>query len=82
VITVLFFAIWPQAFGRASLGRIQGAAQMLTVLASAVGPKVFSVCHRQFDSYSPALYLLAPIVAVLGLAAWFIRTPRSDQPPA
>jgi MFS family permease len=81
IITVIFFAIWPQAFGRASLGRIQGAAQMLTVLASAVGPKVFTLCYRQYESYSPALYLLAPIVAALGLAAWFIRTPRPDERP-
>ena len=82
VITVVFFAIWPQAFGRASLGRIQGAAQMLTVLASAVGPKVFSLCDHWNKSYSPALYTLAPIVAALGLAAWLVHTPRSDQQPA
>jgi len=39
MITVIFFAVWRQAFGPAHLGRIQGAAQMLTVLASAVGPR-------------------------------------------
>ena len=38
MITVIFFAVWRQAFGPAHLGRIQGAAQMLTVLASAIGP--------------------------------------------
>ena len=42
MITVMFFAVWRRAFGAAHLGRIQGAAQMLTVLASAIGPLIFA----------------------------------------
>lgn len=75
IITVLFFAVWPKAFGRLALGRIQGAAQMLTVIASAVGPLVFSTCYDQTQSYSPALYALVPIVFALGLAAWIVPMP-------
>src|SRR5258708_23444305 len=30
VVTVVFFSVWGQAFGRSHLGRIQGCAQMLT----------------------------------------------------
>ncbi len=41
---VLFFSVWPRAFGRRDLGRIQGAAQALTVLASAVGPLLLAWC--------------------------------------
>src|SRR5690606_31491707 len=41
-ITVIFFSLWGQAYGRAHLGRIQGAAQMLSVFASAVGPLLFA----------------------------------------
>ena len=52
---------------------------MLTVLASAVGPKVFALCYYWKESYSPALYVLAPIVAAPGLAAWFVRTPQLGQ---
>ncbi len=52
---------------------------MLTVLASAVGPKVFALCYHWKESYSPALYVLAPIVAGLGLAAWFVDTPHSGE---
>ena len=42
MVTVLFFAVWGQAYGQTHLGRIQGAAQMLTVLASAIGPLIFA----------------------------------------
>ena len=35
VVTVVFFSVWGQVFGRSHLGRIQGCAQMMTVLASA-----------------------------------------------
>jgi hypothetical protein len=57
------------------LGRIQGAAQMLTVLSSAVGPLLFAECYARTGSYSPAFYVIAPIVIVLGLAAWLVPVP-------
>ena len=41
-ITVCFFGVYRRAFGPARLGAIQGVAQMLTVLFSAVGPQVFA----------------------------------------
>ena len=37
-VIVIFFAYWSRAYGRVHLGKIQGAAQALTVVASAVGP--------------------------------------------
>lgn len=79
-ITVIFFAIWSQAFGRAHLGRIQGAAQMLTVLASAVGPLLFATCHEAYGSYAPALYVLTPLVLLLGVIACRVTLPGS--PPS
>ena len=81
VITVVFFSIWSHAFGRQRLGRIQGAAQMLTVLASAVGPLVFAQCHARFHSYTPALWLLAPLVLGFALAAWRVRLPARIPTP-
>lgn len=68
-ITVVFFAVWGRAFGRLHLGRIQGAAQMLTVFASAIGPLLFAWCHAATGSYALVLWTLAPAVLVLGLAA-------------
>lgn len=75
MITVIFFAVWSRAFGRAHLGRIQGAAQMLTVLASAIGPLVFAQSSALTGSYFPALWILAPCVLLLSAAAFRVRLP-------
>ncbi|MDB6019727.1 MAG: Major facilitator superfamily 1 [Pedosphaera sp.] len=78
-ITVMFFAIWGHAFGRAHLGRIQGAAQILTVLASAIGPLLFAKCAAATGSYTPLLLGLAVIVMMLGIAAWNVSMPKPAQ---
>jgi MFS family permease len=75
MIIVVFFAVWSQAFGRAHLGRIQAAAQFVTVLASAIGPLLFAKCQAATGSYSPILYALAPIVLIFALAAWRVKLP-------
>src|SRR5262249_2133734 len=67
-ITVIFFAIWSHAVGRAHLGRIQGAAQLLTVLASAMGPLLFAKCATTTGSYTPLLTALSIVVLVFGIA--------------
>ncbi len=82
MITVLFFAVWRQAFGVAHLGRIQGAAQMLTVLASAIGPLIFAQCAALTGSYAPAIWILTPCVFFLGLGAFRVPMPRSLPVPA
>jgi MFS family permease len=76
MVTVLFFAVWGQAYGQAHLGRIQGAAQMLTVLASAVGPLIFAKGFELTGSYTPALWVLAPSVLVVGASALRLRLPE------
>ena len=43
-VMVVFFSFWGRAYGRTHLGRIQGAAQALTVFASATGPLLFAWC--------------------------------------
>jgi len=80
MITVIFFAIWRRAYGFAHLGRIQGAAQMLTVLASAIGPLLFAKCVELTGSYMPVLRVLAPTVALLGIAALRVRLPLTSAP--
>ncbi len=77
MVTVIFFAIW-RRFGSRHLGRIQGAAQMLTVLASAVGPLLFAKCAAMTGSYAPILWLLAPSVLLIGLAGLRVAVP--DEP--
>jgi MFS family permease len=75
MVTVLFFAVWGHAFGQAHLGRIQGAAQMLTVLASAIGPLIFAKGFELTGSYTPALWVLAPCVLAVAAAALRLRLP-------
>jgi MFS family permease len=77
VVTVVFFSIWGHAFGSAHLGKIQGIAQMLTVLASAVGPLLFAECHARTGSYSLVFYVVAPLALTIGLAAWLVPLPSA-----
>jgi MFS family permease len=79
MISVIFFAIWRRAYGAAHLGRIQGAAQMLTVLASATGPLLFAQCAESTGSYMPVLWLLSPIVILLGVAAIRVSLPAPKE---
>jgi hypothetical protein len=59
-----------------ALGRIQGAAQMLTVLASAIGPLIFAQSASWTGSYFPAVWTLAPSVVLLSVAALRVELPR------
>jgi MFS family permease len=74
-IIVLFFTFWSAAYGRAHLGKIQGAAQTLTVLASAIGPLLLAECVTRTGSYAIMFYVLAAVVGVLGLSAWVVAIP-------
>ncbi|MGH9835568.1 MAG: CynX/NimT family MFS transporter [Blastocatellia bacterium] len=74
-VMVVFFSFWSRVFGRAHLGKIQGAAQTLTVLASAIGPLLLAECVTRTGSYAVIFYLLAVVVGVLGIAAWFAAIP-------
>jgi cyanate permease len=81
MITTLFFAVWRRAFGAAHLGRIQGAAQMLTVLASAIGPLIFAYSQSLTGSYFPALWVLAPAVLLMSAAAFRVSLPSPRLQP-
>ena len=78
-VMVVFFSFWTRAYGRAHLGRIQGAAQALTVLASAIGPLVLAYCIEWTGSYAFAFYLLAAVVAVLAALAAVVAFPTSSR---
>ena len=75
-VIVIFFSFWSQAFGRTHLGKIQGAAQVFTVVASAIGPLILAECVVRTGSYRSVFYLMATVVAVLGLSAWFVPLPH------
>lgn len=84
VVTVCFFTVWASAFGRRHLGKIQGIAQMMTVVASAIGPRIFAECDARTGSYTGAFYVLSPIALLLAIASWWVVMPghRPGSAPA
>jgi MFS family permease len=81
VVTVVFFSVWGQVFGRTHLGRIQGCAQMMTVLASATGPLLLATTLERTGSYESVFFLLAACVGLLGIASWRVSLPGVRQRP-
>jgi MFS family permease len=81
MVTVVFFACWGKLYGRAHLGKIQGAAQSITVLASALGPIILAESHQHTNSYDLAFYSMAIPIAVVGAMCFVVREPKSAAHP-
>jgi len=79
IISVAYFALYPYAFGRRHLGHIQGAAQILSIFASAIGPILLTASKDWTGSYHLMFLSTAPIVALLGVAAWIVPLPHSTS---
>jgi MFS family permease len=79
LVMVLFFSVWPRVYGRVELGRIQGAAQAMTVLASAIGPLLLAWCVEWTGSYQAMFRILAAVITLTALAA--IVTPLPAHLP-
>ncbi|MGB2712936.1 MAG: MFS transporter [Vicinamibacterales bacterium] len=78
-VMVVFFSFWGRAYGRTHLGKIQGVAQALTVLASATGPLLLAWCAEATGSYAAAFYALAATLTVVALVAAFVRIPAAAE---
>ena len=74
-VIVIFFSFWSAAYGRKHLGKIQGVAQALTVVASALGPIILAETLTRTGSYASIFYLLTVVVLMLALFAWFVKLP-------
>jgi MFS family permease len=79
-VMVVFFSFWGKAYGRTHLGRIQGVAQALTVVASAIGPLLLALSAEATGSYASAFYALAATLAILTLAALIVHVPAGAEP--
>jgi MFS family permease len=79
LVMVLFFSVWGRVFGRLHLGRIQGAAQALTVVASAVGPLLLAWCLDWTGSYTAMFQILSALILAVAVAALLVSLP--DAPP-
>lgn len=78
-VMVVFFSFWGRAYGRMHLGRIQGAAQALTVLGSALGPLFLALFVDRTGSYAAGFYTLAAAVALLAAASAVVAIPAGAQ---
>jgi MFS family permease len=76
LVMVLFFSVWPRVFGRRHLGQIQGAAQAVTVLASALGPLLLAWCVEWTGSYAAMFRILAAVMAALVAGSLLISLPE------
>ncbi len=81
VVSVIFFTAWADIFGRLHLGKIQGAAQVFAVLASATGPLFIESIFSSVGTYAPAFYALAPAVLLVAVFAWFVNIPVPEDAP-
>jgi len=74
-VTVIFFAIWGDLFGRTHLGRIQGTAQVIATLASAVGPLIVASSKDNLGSYHPAFWGMGAVAVLLAVACVTVPIP-------
>jgi len=79
LVMVLFFSVWPRVFGRRHLGRIQGTAQAITVVASALGPLLLAWCVERTGSYAAMFRVLAGLIVVVALAALIVPLPSAAR---
>lgn len=75
-VIVIFFSFWSASYGRKHLGKIQGTAQALTVIASALGPLMLAETVSRTGSYATIFYILTIVVIILAILAWIIPMPR------
>ena len=78
LVMVLFFSVWVRFYGRRHLGRIQGVAQAMTVLASALGPLLLAWCVTWTGSYRGMFRILAAAIALVAVAALVVRAPARE----
>ena len=75
VVTVVFFVSWGRLFGRRNLGKIQGAAQGITVLASAAGPWILAFSLERTATYAAGLTACAAAAGILAVVGWLTPLP-------
>ncbi|HEY7475943.1 MAG TPA: MFS transporter [Vicinamibacterales bacterium] len=78
LVMVLFFSVWARVYGRRHLGRIQGTAQAMTVLASALGPLLLAWWIDRTGSYAAMFRILAGVVGLTAVGALLTPMPRAS----
>lgn len=68
---------WPKYYGREHLGAISGLSMSMLVFGSAVGPILFSLSLRFFDSYRAGLFACLTVTLLLFAASFFAHNPQA-----
>jgi sugar phosphate permease len=79
MVTVIHFSAWGQFFGRAEIGRIQGVAQALSVLASAIGPICVAWFADQERSHLPVYYVFAVMTSLASMLSFLMPLPMDAE---
>ena len=77
LVMVLFFSVWPRVFGRRHLGRIQGAAQALTVSRRRSARCCSRGASSWTGSYAAMFQLLAGVIACVAVTALVVALPAA-----
>jgi OFA family oxalate/formate antiporter-like MFS transporter len=68
--------VWPRFFGRRWLGAISGVGMASMVIASGIGPLVFSLSLHWTGSYAPILWISCAVPAALLVASAWADNPQ------
>ncbi len=71
--------VWPRFFGRRSLGAISGVGMSSMVIASGLGPLMFSLSQRFLGSYGPILWLSGLVPGTLLVASFWADNPQRRE---
>ena len=71
---------WAHFYGRAGLGRVQGAASTIGITASALGPMPLAWLNQLFDGFGPGIIIMGTIPALAIVAVILARPPNQDAP--
>lgn len=72
----LSIIVWPRFFGRQHLGAIGGLFMTIVMVASAVGPFLFSLADAWLGAYRYAFIASAVFAAILALASLWADNPQ------
>ena len=75
----MFFIVWAEVFGKRDVGRIQGAAQMISVFASAIGPVFFAYSKEWTESYTLAFFVSGGLTILFAFWALVVRVPLKPE---
>ena len=79
---VLCNVTFPRYFGRKHLGAISGLTMSVFVIASAIGPILFSGGKALLGSYHTATFYVLVLPVMVFVLAFFTRNPQRAHTPA